>query len=116
MKSFVGQKSEKFALRIINLCRHLHNKKNEFVLSKQILRSGTSIGANLAESDFSISKKEYLAKIYIAIKECSETLYWLRLLRDSELISQKEFCSIYPECEELGKLLSKSIKTIKKTV
>jgi len=78
MKSFVGQKSELFALRIINLYKHLTDKKKEFVLSKQALRSGTSIGANLSESDYSFSKKEYLAKVYIAIKECSETLYWLR--------------------------------------
>jgi four helix bundle protein len=115
MKSFVGQKSELFAIRIVNLYKYLYEKKKEFVLSKQVLRAGTSIGANLAESDFAISRKEYLAKVYIALKECSETLYWLRLLKESRLITKLQFDSIYPECEELGRVLSKSIKTLKKS-
>ena len=69
---FEKNKSEKFAIRIINLYKHLNGKKKEFVLSKQILRSGTSIGANLAEAECSISKKEFLSKLYIALKECVE--------------------------------------------
>lgn len=81
MKSFVGQKSELFALRVINLYKHLTDKKKEFILSKQILRSGTSIGANLAESDFSFSKKEYTAKVYIALKECAETFILVAIIK-----------------------------------
>ena len=73
-------KSKRFAVRIVRLYQYLCEEKREFVLSKQILRSGTSIGANLAEAECAISKKDFLSKIYIALKECSETLYWLELL------------------------------------
>ena len=70
-------KSKKFAVRIVNLYKFLRSDKKEFVLSKQILRAGTSIGANIAESECAISSKEFLSKIYIALKECAETVYWL---------------------------------------
>ncbi|GHS96958.1 hypothetical protein FACS189421_02930 [Bacteroidia bacterium] len=116
MKSFVGQKSEAFALRIVNLYRHLTDKKKEYIIAKQVLRAGTSIVANLSESDFSFSKKEYLAKVYISLKECSETLYWLRLLNNSRLITQKQFDSIYIDCEELVKLPTKTVKTLKNSL
>lgn len=76
----VKYKSKKFSVRIVNLYKYLCDKKNEYVLSKQILRSGTSIGANIAESECAISKKDFLSKIYIALKESAETLYWLDLL------------------------------------
>jgi len=115
-ESIARIKSEAFAIRIINLYKYLSEKKKEFVLSKQILRSGTSIGANLAESECAISKSDFLAKIYIAIKECAETLYWLRLLKATKFLTQKEFDSIYRECEEIKKILSSSIMTTKKNL
>jgi len=87
-------KSRKFAIRVVKLYKHLCDKKKEFVLSKQLLRSGTGIGANIAEAECSISRKEFLSKIYIALKECSETQYWLELLFDTNYINEKEFESI----------------------
>ncbi|MDR0967927.1 MAG: four helix bundle protein [Rickettsiales bacterium] len=113
-ESIVAGKSELFAIRIINLYKYLFDKKKEFILSKQILRSGTSIGANLVEAKFAISKKDFICKFHISIKECSETLYWLRLLKETGYLSQNEFDSIYSECEEILKILVTSIKTAKK--
>ena len=80
-------KSKTFAIRIVRLYQYLCSEKKEFVLSKQLLRSGTSIGANLAESECAISKKDFLAIIYIALKECAETLYWLELLQETDYLS-----------------------------
>jgi four helix bundle protein len=105
-------KSKKFAVRIVNLYKHLYNNKNEYVLSKQILRSGTSIGANIAESECAMSKKDFLSKIYIALKECSETIYWLDLLRETEYLSGSEYDSILNDCIELKKILTATTKTI----
>ncbi|MDR0741705.1 MAG: four helix bundle protein [Rickettsiales bacterium] len=109
-ENVVKDKSKKFALRIIKLYGYLCDSKKEFILSKQVLRSGTSIGANLAEAECGISKKEFLAKTYIAFKECMETKYWLELLAESGFINKKEYESIYCECEELRKLLSSITK------
>lgn len=106
-------KSEQFALRIINLYKYLTNTKQEVVISKQILRSGTSIGANLAESAYAITKNDFLSKIYIALKECAETTYWLKLLKNSKYITEKDFTSINSDCCELLKILNKTTKTIK---
>ena len=76
-------KSKRFAIRVVHLYQYLCREKNEYTLSKQFLRSGTSIGANLAESECAMSKKDFLAKVYIALKECNETLNWLELLYDT---------------------------------
>ncbi len=111
--NIVKEKSEKFAIRIVNLYKHLFESKKEFVLSKQILRSGTSIGANLAEAECAISKNDFLAKIYIALKESSETQYWLRLLKNTNYITDQEFDSLFADCNEITKILVKTIKTIK---
>ena len=86
-ENVVKEKSMAFAIRVVNLYRFLCEEKKEYVLSKQILRAGTSIGANLAEADCAISRKEFCAKAYIAFKECSETRYWLELLCKTEFIS-----------------------------
>ncbi|MBR1625319.1 MAG: four helix bundle protein [Clostridia bacterium] len=102
-----------FAVRIVKLYNFLTEAKREFVLSKQILRSGTSIGANLAESEYAISADEFSAKIYIALKECAETEYWLKLLRNTEYISTMQFDSIFSDCEELRKILASITKTLK---
>ena len=106
-------KSKRFAVRVVRLYRYLCDEKKEYILSKQLLRSGTSIGANIAESECAISKKDFLAKIYIALKECCETRYWLDLLFETDYLSKQEYCSIRDDCEELRKMLSSTTKTIR---
>lgn len=111
-KRTVKDKSKKFAVRIVRLYQYLSDEKHEYVLSKQILRSGTSIGANIAESECAISRRDFVAKLYIALKECMETLYWLDLLRDTEYITQEQYSSLEQDCQELRKMLSSATKTI----
>lgn len=115
MKSdnIVQVKSYNFALRIIALSRYLHENRNEFVLSKQLLRSGTSIGANIEEAIGGQSEKDFYAKLSIAYKEARETHYWLRLLRDSKLLNEDETAHTLLECEELLKIIGSIQKTIK---
>ena len=113
MKNPIKEKSKLFAIRIINLYKHLIDKKKEFVMSKQLLRSGTSIGANSAEAMYSISEPDMMHKLYISLRECSETIYWLELLQETNYITEKEFSSIYKDAEELRKMLSSSTKTLK---
>lgn len=110
-KEGVAIKSKKFALRIINLYNYLCKEKQEYTLSKQLLRSGTSIGANIAEACCGVSKKDFLAKMYISFKECAETKYWLELLYESEYLKHAEFESIYMDCVELSKMLSSITKS-----
>ena len=107
-------KSKQFALRIIQLYKFLRWEKKEFVLSTQILRSGTSIGANLAEAECAFSKKDFASKVYIALKECSETRYWLELLRESAFIDEELFRSLYSDCQEIMRILSSTTKTLKR--
>ena len=115
-KSIVRDKSKVFALSIINLYKHLTSNKKEYVISKQILRSGTSIGANVNEALCSISKKEYLSKMYISYKEASESQYWLELLKESNYINECEFDSLNKKCEELRRILSSITKTTKESL
>ena len=112
-ENVIQQKSFVFAIRIINLYKYLTVKKKEFVLSKQILRSGTSIGANIEESIGGRSNKEFLFKLEISYKEARETIYWLKLLKETEYISNSEFESIHVEAEEICKILAKIIITLK---
>ena len=105
-------KSKKFAVRVVRLYQYLCEEKKEFTLSKQLLRSGTSIGANLAEAECAISRKDFLSKIYIALKECMETLYWLELLAETDYLSEQEFQSISADCDELRRMLSATTKTV----
>ena len=106
-------KSYKFALRIIKLSKYIVEEKKEFVLSKQILRSGTSIGANVEEAIGAQSKKDFIAKLQIALKETRETHYWVRLLIDSKYLEKEKAQSLLKECEELLKLLITILKTSK---
>lgn len=115
MNNKLQPKSYNFALRIINLYKYLCDK-NEYVLSKQILRSGTSIGANITEAEYAITKKEFVSKMQIALKEAAETEYWLKLLCKSQYITNEQFISIHSDCEELIKLLIAVIKTGKKNM
>lgn len=111
INSQVYDKAYKFAIRVVNAYKYLSIKKNEFVLSKQLLRSGTSIGANIAEANGGISPADFSAKMSIAYKECLETKYWLHLLKDTGYIEKKAFDSIYTDAEELSKILFAIVKT-----
>ncbi|MBR0408212.1 MAG: four helix bundle protein [Clostridia bacterium] len=113
--SIAGDKSKEFAIRIVRLYRYLCKEKREFVLSKQLLRSGTSIGANLAESECAVSRSDFLSKIYIALKETSETKYWLELLFKTGFLTREQFESVYKDAEELSKMLSATTRTMKTT-
>ena len=113
MEQTVENKSFHFAIRIVNLCRHLRDTKKEYTLSKQLLRSGTSIGENIAEAEQAQSKADFISKMNIALKEAVETNYWLRLLQATDYLSDKEFSSIYSDCKELEKMLTAIVKTAK---
>lgn len=108
----VYDKSKLFAIRIVRLYQFLTDEANEYVLSKQILRSGTSVGANLAESQFGITKKDFLNKLHIALKECSETLYRLELLEATQYITTPQYESLSTDATEIKKMLISSCKTI----
>ena len=112
-ESILKSKSYDFALRMIKLYQHLVNGKKEFVLSKQVLRSGTSIGANIEEANQGQSKADFIHKLSIAHKEAFETNYWLRLLRDSEILEENIASSMLADCEEIQRMLTSSIKTSK---
>jgi four helix bundle protein len=106
-------KSKEFAISIVRIYQVLCKEKKEFVLSKQLLRSGTSIGANLTEAECAISKREFLAKVYISFKECAETKYWLELLHETDYLDKETFNAMVTKCEELRKMLSATTKTLK---
>ncbi len=116
MDSAIREKSKLFAIRIVNLYRYLCSEKKEYILSKQLLRSGTSIGANVVEAQSAISKKDFLAKMYIAFKECNETEYWLELLHETNYLTDDEFESINTDNLELKKILSSITFTTSKSL
>ena len=112
-ESIIFMKSKAFALRVVRLYKYLRDRK-ESVIAKQMLRSGTSIGANIAESRYAQSKSDFVSKLQVALKEAAETQYRLELLRDAELVkSDKAFASLCDDCAELVKLLTSSVKTAK---
>ena len=113
MENTVEIKSFQFAVRIVRLCKHLRGSKKEYTLSKQLLWSGISIGANIAEAQQAQSRPDFISKLNIALKEAVETDYWLRLLQATDFLSQVEFDSIFSDCRELEKLLTSIIKTSK---
>lgn len=110
-ENVVADKSKTFAIRIIKLYQFLCDEKKEYVLSKQILRSGTSIGANIKEAVRGQSKADFYYKMNIALKEASETEYWLELLYETNYLTESQFQSIYPDCQELLKILMSITKT-----
>ena len=116
MESNIRDKSKIFAIRIVRLYRYLSNEKKERVLSKQLLRSGTSIGANIVEAQAAVSKKDFLAKMYVSFKECCETEYWLELLHETDYLSDDEFESINQDNLTLKKLLSSITYTTSKNL
>ena len=114
MESIIEQKSFRFAIRIVNLCRHVRSTKKEYTLSEQqLLRSETSIGANITEAQQAQNKADFVSKLSIALKEASETKYWIRLLHATEYLSAQEYQSICADCTEIEKILVASIKTAK---
>jgi len=113
MDNVVAVKSYTFAIRIVKLYKLLSCEKREFALSKQLLRSGTAIGALVKEAEHAQSKPDFLNKMNVALKEANETEYWLMLLKDTEYISEKEFQSINSDCSEILKLLISIVKSTK---
>lgn len=116
MASVLMTKSEDFAVRIINLYNYLSKEKSEHTMSKQILRAGTSIGANIAEAQEAFSKADFLSKIFISLKECSESHYWLRILRRTDYITKFQFDSLSADCTELLRMLTAATKTTRQNL
>ena len=112
-ESILKSKSYKFAIRIVRLSQYLQYEKKEFVLNKQVLRSGTAVGAIIREAEFAQSPADYINKFSIALKEANETDYWLSLLNDTEFIETKLFESLSKDCKELISILVSTIKTLK---
>lgn len=110
-QSIVHAKSEAFAVRIVRLSNYLKEQKKEYTISVQLLRSGTSVGANVNEALCGASRKDFLAKMYIAFKEINETAYWLRILHETGYLNDKEYDSIGRDCDELKYILSSITKT-----
>jgi four helix bundle protein len=115
-ESIVREKSFAFAVRIIKLYQFLRDEKKEFVLSKQLLRSGTSIGTNVKEALQAESKADFVHKLSISLKEASETEYWLELLNSTNFIEENAFVSIHDDCVELVKILTAIIKSSRKNL
>jgi four helix bundle protein len=112
----IKDKSKAFAIRVIQMCQYLQNDKKEFVMSKQVLKSGTSIGANVREALRGQSTPDFYAKLSISLKEAEETCYWLELLHDTDYLSDEMFQSMYSDAEELLKLLVSITKTIRNQI
>ena len=115
-ESILTEKSFNFAIRIVNLYKYLIENKKEYVLSKQLLRSGTAIGALQSEGRFAESKVDFIHKYGIAQKECNESIYWLKLLYRTDYINQKEFVSLSNDAIEIMRILTASILTAKKSI
>lgn len=115
IKNVIKEKSYKFALSIIDLYTHL-KQQNEFVISKQLIRSGTSIGANVEEASAAQSRKDFISKMSIASKEARETNYWLRLIRDSKLAKEFNLSDLIIESRELIAILTSIVKTSQKSI
>ncbi|MBQ4647689.1 MAG: four helix bundle protein [Clostridia bacterium] len=105
--------SKQFAVEIVNLCTEIKDNRKSNVLLNQLLRSGTSIGANIHEANYAASKADFINKFQIALKECYETDYWLELFKDTNMITQNEYDALFPQCSKIRKLLIASITTAK---
>ncbi|SFL24094.1 four helix bundle protein [Proteiniphilum acetatigenes] len=116
MENIVAVKSYAFAIRVVKLYKLLSQEKREFILSKQMLRSGTAIGALIKEAEHAQSKADFLNKMNVALKEANETEYWLMLMKDTEYLNEKEFQSIREDCSELLKLLISIVKSTKTSI
>ncbi len=112
-KGVLKNKSYEFAIEIVKTSQNLVNDKREYVLSKQLLRSGTAIGALIREAEFAQSKKDFVNKMSIALKEANETLYWLDLLKDTNYLTNAHHQQLHSTCKELVAMLVSSVKTTK---
>ena len=114
MAGIAQQKSFQFAKRIVRLTQYLQAEKREYVLSKQLLRSGTSIGANISEAQQAQTKPDFITKISTSLKETTETIYWIKLLYSTDYLTEKEYRSILYDCVEIEKILTSILKTSRK--
>ena len=112
-ENLIVEKSIEFAVRVVNLYKYLVDEKCERIMSKQLLRSGTSIGANVREAIYAQSKKDFINKLSIALKETSETEYWLDLLSRTEYLTEAQYKSLQSDCSEIAKLLTVIVKSSK---
>ncbi len=112
-QSILIQSSLKFSAKIIKLQEYLNKQKKETIISKQIIRSATSIGANINEANYGSSKADFIAKMHIALKECAETEYWIRLLKEAEYITDEKFNVLINECLSIKKMLIATLNTSK---
>ena len=112
-KGILIQTSLKFSAKIIKLQQFLIKQKKETIISKQIIRSATSIGANINEANYGSSKQDFIAKMHIALKECAETEYWIRLLKEAEYIDKDYFLNLLEDCLSMKRMLVSSLNTIK---
>ena len=115
MENGIKDKSYRLAIRIVKLYQYLSGEKQEYVISKQVLRSGTSVGANVREALQGQSRADFISKMSIALKEASETEYWLELLRDTGYLSENEYFHIHSDCAEVAKMLTSIVKSSRKT-
>ena len=113
MRSIIREKSFQFAVRIVKLTKYLREEKRENTMSRQLLRAGTSIGANVAEAEHAQSRPDFASKLNIALKEAAETDYWLRLLYETNYLEEKAFQSVIADCREIERLLASIVKTMK---
>lgn len=112
-KSILRDKSYAFAIAIVKACQHIQKEQKEFVLSKQVLRSGTAIGALIVEAEFGQSKPDFIHKLSIALKEANETKYWLSIMYDTDYLDREYYDKLDSECKEIVAMLVASIKTLK---
>lgn len=112
-RNSVADKSKAFSVRIVNMCAFLRQERREYVLSKQLLRSATSVGANISEAIYAQSKADFVAKMQIALKEISESGYWIDLLHKTDYLSDREYRSIFSDQQELIKMLTSIVKHAK---
>lgn len=113
-ESILIQSTLKFSAKIIKLQQYLTKQKKEIIISKQIIRSATSIGANINEANYGSSKADFIAKMHIALKECAETEYWIRLLKESEYITAQTYSTLLNDCISIKKMLISTLNTAKK--
>jgi four helix bundle protein len=113
MSSILQTESKALAKDIVLLCRHLQQQQKEYTLSDQLLRCGTSVGANLYEANYAQSRKDFISKLEIALKECYETQYWLELFKETQLICEDEFQALYKACGSIRHKLIAAIRTAK---
>lgn len=114
--NIVADKSYAFAIRIVKLYRYLTTSKKEFILSKQLVRSGTAIGALIREAEHAQSKADFIHKMNIALKEANETEYWIMLLKDTDILNEKEYKNIIHDSKELIKMLISIVKTTRESI